>query len=358
MDSFKGTLTARQACEATREGLLRTRPHIDVVLQPMADGGEGTVDVLLQKQRGEWIPVETKGPLFNQTVQAGYGWLAGKATALIEMASANGLTLLPVQQRDPLKTTTYGTGQLIRHARDNKAKRILLAVGGSATVDGGVGTAMALGWQFLDAHHRPIGPGGGALKRLKTLIPPPKTELPPIEVLCDVSNPLCGKNGAAAVFGPQKGATPAAVQRLEAGLRQLTHVVAEQLQISIDSLPGGGGGGGLAAGAVAFMQARLISGIETVIRSTQLKASLENADWLLTGEGRLDASSLQGKVVSGMLKIARQTDTKVAVIAGKVALENYQKEGILAALALEDEGDSAYTTLVATSQQFAQHYLG
>ena len=215
----------------------------------------------------------------------------------------------------------------------------MVRVPGSATVDGGVGAAQALGWNFLDSKGKQVGFGGGQLERIAKIIKPGKIDLPEIEVLCDVDNPLVGKDGAARVFAPQKGATPEMVEQLEAGLNRLAKVVKKQLGIEIDKIPGSGAAGGLAAGAIAFMGAKLVSGVETIIRESGLEKEISDADWVITGEGRFDSQSLRGKVVSGVTKAAKLTGVRVCVIAGRVELseQQWQDFGITDAIGLSDK---------------------
>jgi glycerate kinase len=334
LDKFKGSLTAPRACEIVRTALLSVHPEWRVVSKPMADGGEGTDEALLAELGGEWISCSVMGPLPGVLVLARYGWLSSDATAVIAMANASGLVLLAPEERNPLLTTTYGTGELIHDAVERGATRIWLAVGGSATVDGGVGAAMALGWRFLDGQAKAIGFGGGELHRIVRIVPPDSLALPSIEVLSDVDNPLCGAHGAARVFGPQKGATATAIENLDDGLQHLAKVVKDQLGNDIANVPGAGAAGGLAAGAMAFMNARLVPGIETVIRASGLEAELVDADWIITGEGCFDKQSLRGKVVSGISKLAAKHEVKVAVLAGSVHIpeEIFRREGIHLAL--------------------------
>ena len=335
LDKFKGSLTAARACEIVHSTLLSARPGLRVVTKPMADGGEGTDEVLLTALGGEWLAVSVMGPLPNMRCVAKYAWLPKDATAIVAMANASGLVLLKPEQRNPLLTTTYGTGELIRAAIKHGAKRIWLAVGGSATMDGGIGAAMAIAWQFLDAQGKMIGFGGGELQRIAQIVPPIGLRVPAVEVLCDVDNPLCGEHGAARVFGPQKGATEPMVEQLNKGLQHLGELVKEQLEREITDVPGAGAAGGLAAGAMAFMNARLVPGIETVIRANQLEAELADADWVITGEGRFDEQSLRGKLVSGVARLAAEHKVKVIVIAGSVQVseELCRRGGIEFALA-------------------------
>jgi glycerate kinase len=216
----------------------------------------------------------------------------------------------------------------------------LLAVGGSATVDCGVGAANALGWEFLDSDNQPVGLGGAALQKVKKIIKPKSFKLPPVEVLCDVKNPLCGNDGAARVFGPQKGATPEMIEELEKGMLNIADVIKASLGMDIKNVPGAGAAGGLAAGAMAFMDAKLVSGVETIIKEIQLEKEMADADWIITGEGRFDSQSLKGKVVSGILNIAKTTKTKIAVLAGSVMLkkDEYQRHGIQTAISCRKDG--------------------
>jgi glycerate 2-kinase len=354
MDSFKGSISAKKVCRIVAETIRSTVPEVEVVTKPMADGGEGTADALMAAAGGQWIAVGTMGPLAHMQVNAGFAWLPESDTAVVEMAAASGLTLLEPVQQNPLRTTTYGTGQLIGAAIEHGARRILLAIGGSATVDGGVGAAMALGWGFVDSAGREIGLGGGELSKLDRIVPPQTEVLVPVDVLCDVNNPLCGRHGAAHVYGPQKGATPEMVKALDAGLLHLAHIVREQLGRDIAHLPGAGAAGGLAAGALAFMNAHLISGIDEVMSVSRLHDELTDADWVITGEGKFDAQSLHGKVVSGVVRLARENGVKVAVIAGQVALspDTYRDAGIETALACKPDS-MPLETAIANAEALA-----
>jgi glycerate kinase len=364
LDKFKGTLTAPRACAIVRDALLAARPDLQVVVKPMADGGDGTAEVLHSALGGEWIDRQVHGPLPEMPSTARYLWVAGRKLAVVEMAAASGLALLKPEERNPLKTTTRGTGELIRDAIERGAEKILLGVGGSATVDGGAGAAMALGWKFLDSAGKAVGPGGGRLERIGKIEGPGKLRLPALEVLCDVDNPLCGEQGAARVFGPQKGATPAMVERLDAGLRHLAELVKEQLGKDIADVPGTGAAGGLAFGAMAFMNARLLPGVEAVMEAVGLASELRGADWVITGEGKFDAQSLRGKVVSGVTKLAREAGVKIAVLAGSVELPQqvYRRAGIEIALATTRPGmplvqalQNAGKLLAAATNDLARH---
>ena len=365
MDKFKGCLTAPEAGDIVRRGLLAVQPDLRVLVKPMADGGDGTAAVLHASLGGEWIAVRVMGPLPERPGRSRYLYIAPENLAVVEMAAASGLALLEPAQRNPLQTTTYGTGQLIAHAIRRGAKKILLGLGGSATVDGGVGAAMALGWKFLDAHGKPVGHGGAALERIAS-IRPPQTRFPVIEVLCDVDNPLCGEHGAARVFGPQKGATPAMVERLDAGLKHLADLVRTQLGTDIAHLPGTGTAGGLAAGAMAFLGARLVPGVETVMRATGFRRAVRDADWVITGEGCFDEQSLRGKVVAGVAAQGRAAGARVAVIAGCVQLPEqlWRDAGISFVSPLQQPGMAlaeaiarAPALLETAARKFAATYL-
>ncbi len=375
LDKFKGSLTAPQACGIVRDALLATRPESQIAVKAMADGGDGTAETLHSALDGEWILSHVTGPMRGMDVSATYLWIERERMAVVEMARASGLVLLNPQQRNPLETTTYGTGELIRDAIKRGARKTLLGVGGSATVDGGVGAAMALGWRFLDVQGKPVGFGGGELERIARIEAPteivrqaprlPAAErrqaerlpynIPPIEVLCDVDNPLCGPHGAARVFGPQKGATPEMVERLDAGLRHLAELVKTQLGKDIAEVPGAGAAGGLAAGALAFMDARLVPGVDAVAEAIDLDGAMRGADWVITGEGCFDKQSLRGKVVSGVAKRARRLGVKVAVLAGSVALAEWEwrEQGIGIALAAQREGISLESALAEAKELLA-----
>lgn len=363
-DSFKGTLKAYEACEIIAKAIAEITPDAQLVIKPMADGGEGTARAMIKAAKGRWIPQTVMGPLPDMQVEAGFAWFDDK-TALVEMASASGLELLCSRQMNPLKTTTYGTGELIKAALEYGAHKILLAVGGSATVDGGLGAAMALGWKFLDSQDSPIPLGGAALEKITKIIKPESLNLVPVEVLCDCDNLLCGEQGAAKIYGPQKGATEQMVEQLEKGLSHLADLVSKQLGRDIN-VPGAGAAGGLAGGAIAFMNADVVSGIETIMAHSNLLAELESADWVITGEGSFDRQSLYGKVVSGIIKSASQSHSRLAVLAGQVNIpqQEYQKIGIAAAIPCRDDNmsldyalENSRALLHSAAQRFATQYL-
>lgn len=336
-DSFKGNLSAREVCEIARDGILSVRPDAQTVILPMADGGEGTAEAMMSALGGEWIPMTVIGPLRHMQVEAGYAWLVESKTAVVEMAVASGLPLLKPDERDPINATTFGTGELIKAAAEKGAEKILLTLGGSATVDGGVGAAEALGWKF---------PKSGNIE------PPQNLKLPEIEVLCDVTNPLCGPNGAAHVYGPQKGATPEQVEFLDSKLWKLSEKVFQCLELDARDLPGAGAAGGLAFGAVAFMGGQLVPGVDAVMDVIGLPDALDGADWVLTGEGKFDSQSVQGKVVDGVQRVAAAHGAKTGVIAGCVRLseEEWRKAGVDWVGSLQPEGMSTEESIARSRE--------
>jgi glycerate kinase len=322
-DKFKGTLTARQAAEAIERGWLRERPGDDVELVPLADGGDGTLDVLAPSDGGDGsrrITVRATGPL-GDPVDAAFG-LRG-TIAIVEMARASGLELLSPGRRDARRTTTRGTGELIRAALDEGAVTILVCVGGSATNDGGVGCASALGGRFLDASGRPIAEGGAALldlSRIDLTGLDPRLRAATVIGVIDVDNPLCGPHGASAVYGPQKGADADAVLELDRALGHLAAVVRRDLGIDLADEQGAGAAGGLGFGLLAFAGARLRPGVDVVMETQRFEQRLVGADLVITGEGSFDAQSLHGKVPDGVIRAARLGGVRCAVVCGRASI--------------------------------------
>ncbi|MHC4725306.1 MAG: glycerate kinase family protein [Planctomycetota bacterium] len=365
LDSFKGTLAAIKACEIVAK-TIKQEIKADVVLKPMADGGEGTAEAMIAARKGEWISQKVMGPLPDMEVEAGFAWFEREREALVEMATASGITLLSKGLLNPMKTTTYGTGQLIHSTVEYGAEKILLAIGGSSTVDGGVGAAMALGWKFLDAHGKIVPLGGEGLADIKRIIRPDNLNLPPIEVLSDVDNPLCGEHGAAVIYGPQKGATPEMVEQLEKSLDHLSEIVELKLNKEIKDIPGAGAAGGIGAGAVAFMDATISLGIGEIIAYSNILGELKDADWVITGEGSFDYQSLMGKVISGICRAAKKTNTKVAVIAGQISVDEREckKHGIMSAIeckkadmSLEYALKNSESLVFEATREFTNKYL-
>jgi glycerate kinase len=330
-DKFKGSLSAVEAARAMADGVTDAEPAAEVVVCPMADGGEGTVEAIAEATGAEVRDEEVNGPLPGQSVTARWALLPpgslkaplllSEKTAVIEMAQASGLWLVPPDKRDPFVTTTLGTGQLIKVAIEAGCRQVIVGVGGSATVDGGIGMATALGYRFLDEEGREIPPGSGSLERIGSIdssgSDPRLTETTFI-VACDVDNPLVGDEGAAVVYGPQKGATPQQVAALERGLERLGELVEAQLGVRVLELPGAGAAGGLGAGLVAFCGARITSGVELVAEITGLREKIESADLVLTGEGSFDSQSARGKAPAGVARIAREMGVPAVILAGQI----------------------------------------
>lgn len=323
-DSFKGTLSALEICQIIEAELGHTFP---IISHPLADGGEGTLEAIFTSlSNSQWIELEVCGPLPKQRVKAKYLWLIESQEAFIEMGQASGLTLLKTEERNPELTTTYGTGELIRHALKQGAKKIYLAIGGSATNDAGLGMLMALGWQFLNKKGESVGYGGQALINIDRLIAPENLHLPPITVLCDVTNPLYGEQGAAFVYGPQKGGDRSMLERLDRGLQHFAAVIKKQYGMDLN-FAGAGAAGGLGAGAKFGLDATIESGFRVIASLTGLEEKIQqmaNGDRLITGEGNFDQQSLQGKVISGILALAKKYQRKVIILAGNSQLTNLQ----------------------------------
>lgn len=324
-DSFKESLTALEVANAIETGFKVIYPNAEYVKVPMADGGEGSVQSLIDATEGRLIEVPVTAPLGNQTT--GFLGISGdKQTAFIEMAAASGLHLVPPAQRNPLKTTSYGTGELIKKALDLGVKKILLGIGGSATNDGGVGMLQALGLSFQDNQGQEIGWGGGALAdiaQISTENLDPRLNQIIIEVACDVNNPLCGETGASAIFGPQKGATPTMVTELDNGLAHFAHKVEQQLGIAIADKPGAGAAGGMGGGLLLLPNTQLKAGVQIIIEATKLSEHIKDADLVITGEGRMDAQSIAGKTPVGVARTAKQFNKPVIAIVGCLR-EDYQ----------------------------------
>ena len=318
-DKFKGSLTAPEVCSAMTEGIRLAHPSAQIVAVPMADGGEGTAEVLTQATHGNWHTAAVQNPL-GQPVLAGYGISGDGQTAFIEMAQASGLRLLKPNEYDPLRSSTFGTGELIKKAGEQGVTHIVLGIGGSATNDAGTGMAAALGWRFLDKLGRDVPPGGGNLHRIETIHPPDSRWTGRVAVACDVTNPLTGPQGATYVYAPQKGAKPDDLPMLDAGMSHLAAVVQAQFGVDLTSIPGAGAAGGLGAGALLFLNGQLTEGVNLVIEHTQLAAKMAGADLVLTGEGRIDEQTLQGKLIAGVARLAKEQGIPVVALCGSLAL--------------------------------------
>lgn len=319
-DSFKGSLTAKEVCRAMEKGIKQVLPEAECISVPMADGGEGTVQSLTDATRGRICEQEVTGPT-GEKVKAYYGIMGDGKTAVIEMASASGLLLVDEEIKNPSITTTYGTGELVKACLDKGIKKIILGIGGSATNDGGAGFAQALGVKFRDRSGVELPFGGEALSRLYEVdISGLDTRLKGIEmdVASDVSNPLCGVNGASRVFGPQKGATPEMVHLLDNALQHYAGILKQQLGKDVMNIPGAGAAGGLGAALLAFTNARMCRGVDIVIEYTRLREKMKRADYVITGEGRIDSQTCLGKTPYGVARLAKAENKKVIAIAGNI----------------------------------------
>lgn len=337
-DSFKDSLSAQAVANAIASGLAEVWPDAELVKCPMADGGEGTIEALLDACQGQWMSAQVSGPLGDR-LEAHWGWLAQSRTAIIEMAMASGLQLLTLTQRDACLTSTAGTGQLISAALDAGAQRVILAIGGSATNDGGSGMISALGARFLDRDDRPL-PGGGLaltdLARIDLSGLDPRLAGVRVEIAADVDNPLCGPNGASHIFGPQKGASPDQVLALDAALAHFADHSARTLGHDLRDSPGSGAAGGMGFAAKAYLNASFRAGVEVVADLTGLEQALRGADLVITGEGRFDAQTLRGKTPLGVARVAQRQRVPVIVLAGTLGegYEQLYQHGISAAFAL------------------------
>ncbi|QPR28522.1 glycerate kinase [Edwardsiella hoshinae] len=317
-DSFKESLSAIQVAQAIEQGFREVYPDAHYQLLPMADGGEGTVDAMVAATGGQRVAQTVTGPL-GQPVEAFFGWLGDNETAVIEMAAASGLHLVPTELRDPTRTTSYGTGELILAALDRGARRLILGIGGSATNDGGAGMMQALGAGFYDVEGRALTYGGGALLDLARIdLAGMDTRLAQTDILvaCDVNNPLCGPLGASAVFGPQKGATPAMVAHLDAALHHYAMLLEQVSGRAVLNVPGSGAAGGMGAALCGLLQAQLRPGIEIVTEALDLAQAVQGASLVITGEGRIDSQTIHGKTPIGVARVAKAAGVPTIALAG------------------------------------------
>lgn len=324
-DSFKGSLSALEVARSIQKGILNVDKNIDTDIVPMADGGEGTVQSVIDASAGKIVELTVHDPLFRE-INSFYGIMGDGETAVIEMAAASGLPLLNPEERNPLFTTTYGTGELIKDALSRGCKKIIIGLGGSATNDGGCGMAQALGVKFLDKNGNEVGMGGGELAKICSVDlsgMDQRIKNASFLAACDVDNPLCGTNGASAVYGPQKGASEKDVITLDNGLYNLSQIIEQQLKLDIKDVPGSGAAGGLGAGVLIFLNARLERGIAIVTRTIQLAKKMDGADLVITGEGRIDFQTAFGKTPFGVAQIAKTKNIPVIVLAGSLG-EGYK----------------------------------
>lgn len=335
-DSFKGTMSATTICQIMEMQIHHHEPQIEVLKLPVADGGEGTVECFLEIMGGKKITMKVIGPLFEE-IEAFYGILSN-GTAVVEMAAAAGLPLVE-GRKSPQSTTTYGVGQLIRNALEMGCKTIIIGLGGSCTNDGGAGMAAALGIRFLDLKGHEFVPVGETLTQIHKIDMSGRMkelESCTVTAICDVDNPLCGEFGAARIFGPQKGADESMIRLLDDNLLHFGNVIKEQLGLEIHTIPGGGAAGGMGAGVMALLHATLKPGIDTVLDNVDFDSMLEDADLVLTGEGRIDSQSLRGKVVRGVAGRAKKHDVPVIAIVGDIGdgIEAFYDLGVTAIVSI------------------------
>ncbi|WP_432538443.1 glycerate 2-kinase [Klebsiella variicola] len=319
-DSYKESLSAAEVAQAIEKGFREIFPHAQYVSMPVADGGEGTVEAMIAATQGTEHSAWVTGPL-GEKVEACWGMSGDGVTAFIEMAAASGLGLVPPEKRNPLITTSRGTGELILQALEHGAKRIIIGIGGSATNDGGAGMMQALGARLCDAEGQEIGHGGGSLSRLSRIdlsAIDPRLRDRMIHVACDVTNPLVGERGASRIFGPQKGATEAMIVELDRNLAHFADVIKASLQVDVKPIPGAGAAGGMGAALMAFLNAELRSGIEIVTEALKLEEQIHDCSLVVTGEGRIDSQSIHGKVPVGIARVAKKYRKPVIGIAGSL----------------------------------------
>lgn len=361
-DSFKECLPSTRVAEAISHGILRVMPQAKIISIPVADGGEGTVDALVKATDGKIIPTPSVDAL-NRPISSFYGVLGDGQTAVIEMAAASGIELLAPEDRNPLLTSTYGTGLLIRAALEAGYTQIVVAIGGSATNDGGVGMAQALGVKFQDSNNEPLPLGGGFLSRLHHIDSSdmhPLISKAQVTVACDVRNPLLGPAGATYTFGPQKGATPKMLVTLEKGMQHYAVILLNKFNQDISTFTGAGAAGGLGAGLMTFCQARMISGFELVSELTHLEEQISHSTLVFTGEGKIDRQSAFGKTINGVARLALQHKKPAIALAGiiKGDLTELYRQGITAAfsiangpMSLEESKAQAFGLLADRTEQ-------
>ncbi|MBL4953755.1 glycerate kinase [Neobacillus sp. YIM B02564] len=323
IDSFKGSISSVEGSKAIELGIKDVYPDAEILKLPLADGGEGTVKTVVQATRGKLVNKEVTGPLGEKTIAA-YGILADGNTAVIEVAEACGLPLVPLEKRNPLCTTTFGVGELILDAARQGCRNFVIGLGGSATNDGGIGMLQALGYRFLDSRGASIGLGA---KELAHIVKIDSSQVNPLlqqcsfRVACDVNNPLYGPDGASHIFGPQKGATPEMVEELDRGLKQLAEVVSAELGVDIQNIAGTGAAGGLGAAFSGFLKAKLESGVDLVLDMLEMEKHIVGANLVITGEGRIDGQTSMGKAPMGVARLAQSRHIPVIALAGSVVEE-------------------------------------
>jgi len=368
-DSFKECLSATQVAFAISEGIRKTVPEAEIICIPIADGGEGTVEALVTATDGKIIQVASVDAL-NRPIQSFYGILGDGKTAVIEMAAASGIERIASEERNPMITSTYGTGLLLKAAMESGFTEIILGIGGSATNDGGAGMAQALGFGLLDKSNNPIGWGGGLLGELHRIdfsnVHPLLKKIK-ITVACDVQNPLVGKSGATRVYGPQKGATPEMLEILEKNMAHYAKVLHQEFGIDFSNIPGAGAAGGLGAGLMAFCKAEMLAGFNLISKLTNLEKHIRNASLIFTAEGKIDSQTTFGKTISGVAQLGKKYQVPVIAFAGIVEgdLKNLYKQGLTSAFAIanrpmsmDESKANAAQLLVETSSQIMRLVSG
>ena len=353
-DKFKDSLTAKEVCEGLKIGILRTFPTVEIEILPLADGGEGTLETLQSVWGGQFISCKVHDPL-SRKIEANYLWIEEKQTAIIEMARASGIELLKQSERNCLITSTYGTGELIKDALEKGAKEIILTVGGSATTDAGTGMASALGYEFVDENGKKIEPIGKNLINIFKIIRKnihPRLFQTKFIVATDVSNPFYGKEGAAYVFSPQKGADNQAVECLDVGLQNINQLIRKDFKVDLQTVAGSGAGGGIGGGAIAFLNAEIKSAAQWILEINQVENKLKGADILITGEGKIDSQTWQGKLISQLVVQAQITQTPVILVCGTLqGIESIiAQNGILYACSILNEPIDLEKALKSASQ--------
>ena len=362
-DSYKGSIYASDAARAMEDGVRRVLPDAEVVLVPVADGGDGTLETLVETSGGRIITSDVTGPL-GETVSAQWGAMGDGVTAVAEMARTSGLALVRLEDRDPLNATTYGLGEVILEALEAGYRRFILGIGGSATNDAGAGMAQALGVRLLDADGADLPPGGAALARLDSIDTSGLDERAAdadFDVACDVNNPLTGPEGASAVYGPQKGATPENVEQLDAALANFAEVVKRDLGADVDGVPGSGAAGGLGGGIMAFLGGRLRPGVDIVLDTVDLASRLDGADLIITGEGCMDFQTVYNKAPIGVARLAGERNIPVIGVSGSLGdgFTDVHEHGIAAAVAIThapmtlDEATDRVAELIASATEQA-----
>jgi len=367
-DKFKGSLTGIEFCDAVTEGIHSVFPKAEIIKIPLADGGDGTIDVLNCHLQGERIEVEVNDPLFRP-IKASYFYIRSTAIAYLEMAEASGIRLLTPEEQNCMNTTTYGTGEIIQDAVNRGAKTIILGLGGSATNDCGIGMASALGYKFIDRSGKGIIPIGKNLHKIKTIDASKVSKAlkkVTFKVACDVANQLYGLKGAAYIYGSQKGASQNEVMLLNRGLYHIANIFSNQFNIDVQNKKGSGAAGGMGAGTLVFLNADLLSGIDLVKELIDFDANIKDADWVITGEGELDDQTLSGKTIYGVIMSAQENNIPVAALCGSVLLQkeslkslgiSYVASILDKAKNIDDAMTNSYAYLSQVAADFAKKYL-